>query len=341
MNVMKMNVHDFMNVEGNTYAITNAIAKAWDILGRFERPLVSVSGGSDSDIVMDMIYRLDDTGKVRYGWFNTGLEWDATKRHLRFLEEKYGVEIIRFQPVKPVAWVVKNWGYPFSSKYASYCLYTLIKHGYDFRGDSTYERDIQEFHGCKDGLDWWYSTHDRALWNISMTHYLRDFLVQYPPKILISDKCCHYTKKLPSERMHKSGEYDLQIIGVRRFEGGVRSNFRNCFVTSERKGNRFMPILHFTNADKARYNELYGIENSDCYTVYGFARTGCAGCPYNRFMLRDLNNPILQEYEPGLLKAARAVFQPAYDYTELYSKYCEARYILDGRADERYRLFRQ
>lgn len=327
-----------MNTEGNTYAITNAWAKAWDVLGRYDKPMVAVSGGSDSDIVVDMISRLDTEKKVRYGWHNTGIELQASKDHLRFLEGKYGITIENMPIVYPIAYTVKHYGQPFLSKYVSYAISSLQRHGYDFRGDSTYERDIQEFHGCKDGLDWWYDKHYTYLWNVSNHRYLRDFLVMYPPKFPISDKCCHYSKKLPSDRLQKSGEYDLVILGVRRAEGGMRKGIHNCLMYSERRGSRFMPILHFTHEDKLIYNRLYGVTNSDVYTVYGFKRTGCAGCPYNPNLFQEIAR--LKEFEPGIVKAAEKIFAPSYEYTRLYMQFCEAHYLLTGREKERYRLFR-
>lgn len=332
-------VHELMNIQGNTFAIVNAWAKSWDILGRFSRPLVSVSGGSDSDIVVDMISRLDDTSKVSYGWFNTGLELSASKRHLRFLEEKYSIKIISLPIVAPIAVTVKKHGQPFLSKYVSYCINSLQKHGYDFRPDSTFERDIQEFHGCKDGLDWWYDRHKRHYWNVSNNFGLREFLSMYPPSFLISDKCCHYSKKLPSDRLlRRDSKFDLSIIGLRTAEGGVRRAVKNCFAFSDRRGARFMPILHFSTEDKSIYNHLYGVTNSEVYTIYGFKRTGCSGCPFNPNLFHD--REILQKYEPGLVQAADNIFAPSYEYTRLYMKFCEAKYMISGRANHLSRLFR-
>lgn len=331
-------VQVFMNTEGNTAAIVNAIAKAWDVLDRYSRPMVAVSGGSDSDIVVDMISRLDDTRKVRYGWHNTGLELEASKRHLRYLEGKYSITIENLPIVYPISYTVRHYGQPFLSKYVSYCIGSLQKHGYDFRPDSTHEQDLHDFHGCKDGLDWWHNKHHREWWNVRNHHYLRDFLSTYPPRFTISDKCCHYSKKLPSDRLQRSGDYDLVILGVRRAEGGERKSIKNCLMYSERRGTRFLPILHFSHKDKQIYNQLYGVTNSEVYTVYGLHRTGCAGCPYNPNLF--VENETLKKYEQGLVKAAENIFAPAYEYTRLYMRYCEARYIAEGRVNHLSRLFR-
>ena len=51
-------------------------------------PICSISGGSDSDIVLDLIHKIDDDKKVTYLWIDTGLEYTATKDHLNDLEQK-------------------------------------------------------------------------------------------------------------------------------------------------------------------------------------------------------------------------------------------------------------
>ena len=56
--------------------------------------ICSISGGSDSDIVLDICHKLDRDKKIIYVWFDTGLEYQATKEHLKYLEYKYGIEII-------------------------------------------------------------------------------------------------------------------------------------------------------------------------------------------------------------------------------------------------------
>ena len=58
--------------------------------------MCSYSGGSDSDILIDLIERvrnLFSLPPVDYAFFNTGLEMEATKRHVREVGDVYGVEI--------------------------------------------------------------------------------------------------------------------------------------------------------------------------------------------------------------------------------------------------------
>lgn len=77
--------------------VFNNLVKAYSIINRvtYNKIMVSISGGADSDIVLDICYKCDRDNKCEYIWFDTGLEYDATKRHLRYLEEKYGIKIKR------------------------------------------------------------------------------------------------------------------------------------------------------------------------------------------------------------------------------------------------------
>ena len=73
--------------------VFNNLVKAYSIINRatYNKIMVSISGGSDSDIILDICYKCDRDNKCEYIWFDTGLEYDATKRHLRYLEKKYGI----------------------------------------------------------------------------------------------------------------------------------------------------------------------------------------------------------------------------------------------------------
>ena len=54
---------------------------------------VSVSGGADSDVMVDLVERVKavTSTDVSYVWFDTGLENRATRRHISDLEDRYGI----------------------------------------------------------------------------------------------------------------------------------------------------------------------------------------------------------------------------------------------------------
>lgn len=74
------------SLDTQNFAIIDGYAKAVSVLSRSHTPLCSISGGSDSDIVLDVIHNVDEKKKVRYFWIDTGLEYRATKEHLDDLE---------------------------------------------------------------------------------------------------------------------------------------------------------------------------------------------------------------------------------------------------------------
>ena len=63
------------SLDTKNFAIIDGYAKAVSVLSRSHTPLCSISGGSDSDIVLDVIQNVDEKKKVRYFWIDTGLEY--------------------------------------------------------------------------------------------------------------------------------------------------------------------------------------------------------------------------------------------------------------------------
>ncbi|MBQ6664123.1 MAG: phosphoadenosine phosphosulfate reductase family protein [Synergistaceae bacterium] len=314
-----MKVSSFMEQAGNNITIVNAIAKTWDVLGRFQKPVCSISGGADSDVVLDIIHKLDEEQKVTYVWFNTGLEYDATKRHLHELEKKYNIDIKHINAVKPILNTIEEYGHPFASKYISDKISRLQKHKFHFNLDTSYEDDMREFPRMKDALSWWHNKYSFHSWRIDGRRLLKEFLCTYPPDFSISDKCCYFTKKLPIRKFLSDNYADLNIMGVRKAEGGIRQATQNCFTFSETNGAVFRPIFWFTDNDREYYCKKFGITHSECYTVYGLRRTGCVGCPYDLGVLSTLQT--IRVFEPGLAKAAEKCFGKSYEYTQLYQDF--------------------
>lgn len=84
-----------INLKNET--ILNNLIKAYYIINNesYENIFCSISGGADSDVLLDICYRCDIGNKCRYVYFDTGLEYEATKRHISYLEQKYGISIER------------------------------------------------------------------------------------------------------------------------------------------------------------------------------------------------------------------------------------------------------
>lgn len=100
-------------------AIKSIIARR---LREHPKAICSYSGGSDSDILIDVIERVReifDFPPVRYVFFNTGLEMQATKDHVKAAAERYGLEITECRPKVGIVQAVRAHGVPFVSKIMS------------------------------------------------------------------------------------------------------------------------------------------------------------------------------------------------------------------------------
>ena len=303
--------------------IYNSELKRDYVLNIHKKIAVSISGGSDSDIVFDLISRYDKQTDqtIEYIFFNTGLEYQATFRQLEYLEKKYGIEIKRYKPIKPIPTAVKEHGQPFLSKYVSEMLGRLQHHNFQWE-DEPYEKLIKKYKNCSSALRWWSNIQsENGMFNISRNKLLKEFIIQNNPSFLISNKCCKYAKKDLSHQYIKENQPDLMVVGVRKAEGGIRAQaYKTCFET-DGDIDMYYPILHYTDTDKEDYEEMYDVNHSDCYTEYGMKRTGCAGCPYGRNYESELF--ILNQYEPNLYKGVANIFKDSYDYTLKYRQFVE------------------
>ena len=287
--------------------------------GGYKKVLCSISGGSDSDIVLDIVTKCDNKKIVDYVFFDTGLEYQATKEHIKFLEQKYNIEIETIRPEVPNPLSCKRYGQPFLSKRVSEMISRLQRHNFKWE-DKPFEELIKEYPKCKSALMWWCNSYDdTSRFNIKYNKLLKEFLIANPPDFSISNKCCQYAKKDLAHDKLKQG-YDLNITGVRKSEGGVRASaYKSCFDNTDKGYDNYRPIFWFKDNDKQDYSKLFNVYHSKCYSLYGLKRTGCCGCPYgkdNRFELK-----VLEDHEPKLHKAVNNVFKDSYEYTKLYQEF--------------------
>lgn len=307
--------------------------------------ICSYSGGADSDIMVDVIERartLFGLPPIKYVFFNTGLEMDATKRHVKDTAEKYGIEIEEVRPKVNIVQATRKYGVPFVSKIMSAGLSEWQKKNiplsiaeeYENAEDKTAKRQelrkrypksesVINFLCCCNSAG---EPRPNIQLVINSSKYMRDFIGEFPPNFQISAKCCDYCKKQIAHKIQK--EYDMIITGERRDEGGMRSvprkdNTALCFVETSSGQFRFRPLYYVSDKDKAWYKEYYGIKYSDAYEVYGLTRTGCCGCPISYKAVEDLEK--IRPYEPYVVKAAWNIFGASYEYRRKYNEYKEQR----------------
>lgn len=74
------------------FNVQTTVDKMRVILMSHEKVMCSISGGWDSDIMLDLLIRCGGRENVTFCFFDTGLEYNATKEHIRYLEETYGID---------------------------------------------------------------------------------------------------------------------------------------------------------------------------------------------------------------------------------------------------------
>ena len=208
---------DLLDGAPKNFTIQDALGKCLQQVRNHEKILVSVSGGADSDIMMDLFIRCGGRDKVTFVFHNTGLEYEATKRQLRFLEEKYGVKTEMSQPIKPIPLCVRQHGVPFWSKHVSEQIMRLQRHGFQWE-DEPFEVLYAKYPRCKSSLKWWCNKWETenggpSRLNIEWVRGLKEFLIAHPPTFKISPKCCHYAKKEPAKKICSGGGLRYGVFG--------------------------------------------------------------------------------------------------------------------------------
>lgn len=319
-------------------AIKSIIAKRL-----YEHPnaICSYSGGSDSDIMIELIEQTRQAlglPPVKYCFFNTGLEMKATKDHVKDVAEKYGVEITEERPKINIVLAARRHGIPFVSKIMSKGLSEWQKKGVPLSIAEEYEQaedkqakrqELKErYPKCESVINFLCCCNSTGEPRpniqlvINSSKYMRDFIAANPPTFQISAKCCDYCKKQLAHRVQKG--YDMIITGERRDEGGMRSvprkdNTSLCFTETSSGQYRLRPLYYVSDKDKAWYKTRYNIKYSDAYEVYGLTRTGCCGCPISYKAVDDLEK--IGKFEPNITKAAWNIFGDSYRYRAKYNEY--------------------
>lgn len=321
-------------------AIQSIIARR---LQEHPRAICSYSGGSDSDILLHLIentrtmFRLPP---VQYAFFNTGLEMQAIKQHVKEMAKKYGVEITEYRPKVNIVLATKRYGLPFVSKIMSSGLEGVQKKNipleiadeYAMAADKAAKRaELRErFPGCEQTINFLCCCNSAGEPRpniqlvINSSKYMLDFIKENPIPFQVSAKCCTYCKKNIAHDVQKG--FDMVITGERRDEGGMRSVPRHedaagtmCFYEQGDGSFRLRPLYYVSDKDKEWYYDYYDLRYSDAYEVYGLKRTGCCGCPISSRATDDLE--LIRPYEPNLVKAAWHVFGASYTYRAQYNEY--------------------
>jgi len=229
------------------YADFNAPRKFETIKSIIARSLIehpnaicSYSGGSDSDIMLhliEMVRKIFNLPPIQYCFFNTGLEMDAIKRHVREMEQLYGVTITKHRPQKGIVQSTREHGIPFISKIVSSGLEGMQKKNiplsiaaeYANAEDKVAKRsELRErYPKCESTINFLCGCNSAGEPRpdiqlvIGSSKYLLDFIIENPITFRVSNHCCVDCKKNLAHSIQKP--FDMIITGERRDEGGMRS----------------------------------------------------------------------------------------------------------------------
>lgn len=278
-------------------ALFHTGAKLIEHFTKHEHILVSVSGGSDSDCVVHLIctYFPEYIEKCHFVYVDTGLEYSATKNHLKDLENKYGICIEKIRGISVVT-AVRRYGIPILSKER-----TQVIRGYAMGQPYAIKRVAN-----REGRYGYRQCH------ADLAEYIR------ANNIKISNFCCEKSKKKPLRDYCKENEITLNVTGERKAEGGQRaSSHHSCHEPKTTKHlEKYMPLFWWSDRVKKFFKDNENLIYSDCYEVYGMKRTGCVGCPYDVRLGETLR--IMQNYEPDLYRVCWRVFGVAYELTQKF-----------------------
>lgn len=105
-----------INMKRSRYAprLTTRVAESLDALeewmGDWPTPWVSISGGKDSLVALDLVRRINPS--VPVAWFETDLEFPQTRRYVYGLAKAWGLDLHIYRPRKPLLDVIAasgNW----------------------------------------------------------------------------------------------------------------------------------------------------------------------------------------------------------------------------------------
>lgn len=305
--------------------VEDAMCEIRRVVPLHRQVMVSISGGSDSDMLMDMVIRsgvpLDN---VHFVFCDTGIEYEATRRHVIELEKKYGVTIHRVCGKRSMEEIRDMYGVPFISKEASEYLYRLQHAGFEW-SDEPFEVLLSQYEKSRASLKWWTNHEGRPpsyRYCIRRRRFLKEYILSNPPSFRISNHCCRILKTQPLGRYCKEMGITLVLTGVRMAEGGIRATSIKGMNVVKADGTHYLyPLWYVSDSLKEEYCREYDVVHSDCYTVYGLKRTGCAGCPIGVSCGYELE--VAGRYEPELYDRLIDLFGPCYEYTRGFKEYAE------------------
>lgn len=246
------------------------------------RVFVSVSGGLDSTVLLDLVRRVAGYPDVPGVFSNTGLEFQENKDFVRSLPN-----ILEVRPKRSFTEVISRFGYPVVSKRVS-----------------QYIGEVQSAKG------------DTATKRLRMTGIKTNGefteLGRIPPKwqplvnadFKISDACCRILKKAPLRQAEKL--YGAPFVGTRAEESNQRMLVYRQFGCNayELKSPRSTPMAFWSHQDVLRYIKREKLSYSALYDM-GYNRSGCMWCMLGAHNAGDRRFALLKKTHPKVWEFCR------------------------------------
>lgn len=252
---------------------------------------ISFSGGKDSCVLHRLMDEAIPGNTIPRVFFNTGIEYPHTVRFVREMAQS-DERILTVNSHVNIRKTLEEHGYPFKSKEHSHKLEVFRTKGKWAKEVENYLFDFRSPYKCPSKLVFQFSD---------------DYSLK------ISDKCCDYLKKKPSEAYQKESGRRFSITGIRRAEMGRRQRAQ-CTVFQHSTGRllAFNPLVLCTDEWMDWYIATRGIQLSPLYyPPFSFIRTGCMGCPFALNLQEELD--ILKTAEPSVYHSCETIWKPVYD----------------------------
>lgn len=275
----------------NELLLFDRLEKIKQVINQYgeENFYLSFSGGKDSTILHYLIDMALPNNKIPRVFINTGIEYNDIVRFVKELQNKDNRFII-IAPSKNIKQTLDEYGYPFKSKEHSLKV-GEYKKGSRAKSILYYKEHSGSRFACPKKL---------------LYQYEDDF------NLKISNKCCYKLKKEPITKWQKENNKSITITGMRKEEGGQRTNL-SCILTNK-KGDviKFHPLAVVTEKWEEWFIKKYNIKLCKLYyPPFNFKRTGCKGCSLSIDLQEQLS--AMQIYLPNERKQCETIWKPVYD----------------------------
>lgn len=277
----------------NEFLLFDRLTKIQSVVNQYgeENFYISYSGGKDSTVLHELVDMALPGNRIPRVYANTGIELNMIRDFVKAKAESDERFVILI-PSQSIKKVLEEKGYPFKSKEHSTYLniyqnnHSMTKSVHRY----LYPEEKRKTFGCPQKLRY---------------QFTEDFTLP------VSKKCCDEIKKKPLHTWQRENNKPYAMIGIRRAEGGQRSNAK-CLAFSRDKLKSFQPLVAVDDNFIDWFIEEYNIDTCAIYAPpYNFKRTGCKGCPFAVDLQRELD--VLEEFFPNERKQCEIIWKPVYD----------------------------